>query len=344
MISGSFVEISITIVLAFFFLRNVWALVFGLLGGNFVRMALSYCVHPYRPRISFNFHHFVKIFSFGKWIFTSTVLFFLLKNGDNTFVGKMLGIASLGFYQIAYRLANMPTEQITNVLSPIIFPAYSKLQDNLPRLRQAYLNSLQLIAFIAIPMAAGIFILAPEFTKIFLGEKWMPVVQPMRVLCIAGAIRAIAATSGPIFLALGRPDINTRLAFAQLISIAILIYPLTSMWGIIGTALSISITGCLFIFAILISLIRLTKMRNSDISHLIKNILFPLIAIAPVMGIKTIFITPFMNNANLILITVIAIGIITYLINTYLLDKCMNYNILIKIKACSELLNFKKVF
>lgn len=40
----------------------------------------------------------------------------------------------------------------------------------------------------------GISILAPEFNKVFSGQKWMPMVPAMQMFCILWALRSIAAT------------------------------------------------------------------------------------------------------------------------------------------------------
>ena len=124
-------------------------------------------------------------------------------------MGKLLGVTALGFYQLAYRISNMPATEITHVISRVTFPAYSKLQDDIPKLREAYLKVLQITAFLSFPIAGLIFVLAPDFTKIFLGEKWMPMVPAMQVLVFAGLSRAIAATAGYIFYAVGKPKIDT---------------------------------------------------------------------------------------------------------------------------------------
>lgn len=220
-------------------LRSVWALVFGLLAGNFVRFIISYFIHPYKPHISFDLEKTRELFGFGKWILGSSILMFLITQGDDIFVGKLLGITALGFYQMAYKISNMPVTEITRVVSQVTFPAYSKLQDDLPKLREAYLKVLQIVAFLSIPMATLIFILAPDLTRIFLGEKWMPIVPAMQVLAIFGAIRSIGATLGPVYTAKGRPDYPTKLNFMRFILIVILIYPLTVRFGILGTALTV---------------------------------------------------------------------------------------------------------
>ncbi len=229
-------------------LRSVWALVFGLLAGNAVRCFVSYLIHPYRPHLSSDLGKAKELFGFGKWVLGSSILIFLLTQGDDIFVGKLLGTTALGFYQLAYRISNMPATEITHVISQVTFPAYSKLQDNIPKLREAYLKVLQVTAFLSFPIAGLIFVLAPDFTKIFLGEKWMPMVPAMRTLCVYGILRSLAATGGPLLLAKGKPHIQTIFSSLELIIMGILIYPFTKKWGINGTSLVMCIRiGLMFI-------------------------------------------------------------------------------------------------
>ena len=241
-LSGTLADFIVAIS-AVFLLRNVWALVFGMLAGNLVRLIVSYLVHPYRPHLALDLGKAKELFGYGKWILGSSALFFLLNQGDDLFVGKFLGATMLGFYQMAYLISNIPATEITHVISQVTFPTYSKLQDNIPRLREAYLKVLQVTAFLSFPVAGLIFVLAPDFTKIFLGEKWLPMVPAMQVLVFWGLIRSIGATIGPLFQAVGRPDLITKLQVVKLIVLATLIYPLTLKWGILGTALAVVLTA-----------------------------------------------------------------------------------------------------
>jgi len=272
-ISGTLADFITTISVALM-LRNVWALVFGFLAGNFVRFIISYLVHPYKPRIHLSLEKVKELFGFGKWIFGSSILLFLLTQGDDAFVGKFLGITMLGFYQLAYRISNMPATEITHVISQVTFPAYSKFQDNIPKLREAYLKVLQIIAFLSFPIAGLIFALAPDFTKIFLGEKWMPMVPAMQALCIFGLTRSVNATFGPIFQSIGKPKIMTKIAALQLIIMLILIYPFTTKWGILGTSIAVAIPN--FIVCIYLS-IKLMHTISFKLSSYLKRIFIPII-------------------------------------------------------------------
>src|SRR3990172_10700322 len=102
-------------------LMNAWALVFGLLAGEFSRCCLSYLLHPRRPRLNFDLGKLKELWGFGKWISGSNIFTFLVTQGDDIFVGKVLGATALGFYQMAYRISNLPATDVTHVISQITF-------------------------------------------------------------------------------------------------------------------------------------------------------------------------------------------------------------------------------
>lgn len=258
--SGTVADLSVAIPAALI-LRSVWALVFGLLAGAIVRLIMSYAIHPYRPKIQFEPGKARELFGFGKWVFGSAIVLFLLIQGDDILVGKILGVAALGFYQMAYRLSNLPATEITNVISQVTFPVYSKLQDNLPKLREAYFKTLQLTTFVAIPLATGILVLAPEFTKIFLGDKWIPIIIPLQILCIFGAIRSIGATMGSLYKSVGKPYITFYNNLVKLFVLAIIIYPLTKYYGLIGVSLAITIPTVIQLFIVTTIFSRMFKVR-----------------------------------------------------------------------------------
>lgn len=317
-LSATLVELTVAITLAFM-LRNVWALVWGWLAANFVRLFMSYILHPYWPHVRFDKGEFKELFGFGKWVLGSSILIFLITQGDDIFLGKMLGVTALGFYQMAYLISNVPATEITHVISQVTFPAYSKMQDNIPNMREAYLRVLQLTAFLAFPIAGLIFVLAPDFTKIFLGEKWMPMVTAMQVLCIFGITRSIGATMGPILYSAGRPKIQTKLSTIQLIVMAVIIYPLTIKWGILGSSLAVVIPNILT----LILIIKETKnIINFTYKHFFMSVVAPIIAVSIVFLVILLShsLFPSMNDI-LSFFMIVFLGSIIYLGIIYLWDK-----------------------
>ena len=236
--SGTLADSITTIIIAILF-HSVWALVIGLLVGNLVKLIVSYKINSYRPKFEFNFLKLEELWVFGKWVLGSSILIFLVTHGDDILVGKLLGVTALGFYQMAYLISNAPATEISHIISQVAFPAYSKLQDDIPRLRKAYLKVLRITTFFSFPIAGLIFVLAPDFTMIFLGEKWMPMVPAMQVLGFWGLIRSMGSITGYAIQAVGKPRLLTALQFLILILLIILIYPFAVWWGIFGVSLAV---------------------------------------------------------------------------------------------------------
>jgi PST family polysaccharide transporter/lipopolysaccharide exporter len=103
-------------------------------------------------------------------------------------------------------------------------------------LRRAFLGALHVVAFIAFPAAIGIALVAADFTVGLLGEKWIPMIPALQILAIGGLARALGGTTGPLFEAIGRPDIGAKFSMGQLAVLAALLYPAVVAYGITGAA------------------------------------------------------------------------------------------------------------
>lgn len=218
---------------------GVWSLVYGQILSAVLTAGLIWIISKWRPVFRFDKKVALEMFKYSKHILGASFMVFITLNIDQVIIGRILGIEALGFYALAYTIANLPSTQITQLVSRIMFPVYSKLQDDKNALRSAYLKVLSYVSMIAVPMAFGIFVIAPDFVKVVLGEKWMPAVPVLQVLTIAGLIRSIAAVGGFLFTGSGRADLDFKMNTLKLAVMAVTIYPLTISYGILGTATSI---------------------------------------------------------------------------------------------------------
>ena len=289
-------------------------------------MVMSYLIHPYRPRFRWERTKVGELYGFGRWILGSSIVNFLNTQGDDVFIGKVLGTTALGLYQMAYRISNLPATEITHVVSEVTFPAYSQLQDRLAQLREAYLQALQVTMFVSIPMGGGILLLAPDFTRVLLGEQWMAMVPAMRVLALWGLIRSIGATTGPVFNAVGRPDLVTKLVSIKLVMLAVLILPLTAMWGIVGTALAVLLCALVANPVADGLAIRTLQCRPWDFGKMIAFPIVGALAMAGVLVVSRHFVFDTIGIGALC--ALVAIGaFVYYVVMAHLLDSLFGYNI-----------------
>jgi len=315
-------------VTAAYYLRNVWALLLGLLAGKLTQVIVSYIIHPYKPKIILDIAKARGLFLFGKWILGSTVLVFLITQGDDFLVGKIMGAVMLGFYQMAYKISNTPATEITKLLAQVTLPAFSKLQDDLSTLRNAYLKVIKFTSFLIFPLTGIIFSLAPELVRIFLGAKWLPMVPPMQVLIFAGLIRALISTTGPLFYSLGKPRIDTRCQVIRFFVLAISIYPLVTKLGLLGASLAVTAS---LLFSGIFFAYHALKLTNISPLEFVKELAIPLINtsifVVFIFWLKSVI---FIGLGKLLLIGLGAGSI--YFLMAFLADKMYGYNIYFLIK------------
>lgn len=315
-ISGTIVDVVIAVSAAFI-LQNVWALVVGRIAGYATRGFFSYFVHSYRPSLGFRRDLAGELVNFGKWIFGSEILIFLILEGDDAFVGWFLGAAALGFYQMAYRLSNIPATEVTHTISKAALPTYSKI-DGIDKIRDAHYRVVQLTALLSIPASIGIVVVSPVFVPVVLGENWLPIIPIMQILAISGAIRSIEATIGPILKAIDKPDIITKVQVLRVFIILVLIYPLTNQFGLVGAAGAVTIS---LIVETPISNYLVIKQLNGSISEFINTISIPVLS-SVIMGVLVFLIRDAIFGAGIFdLLFLVFIGIVTYTGLTFTFDR-----------------------
>ncbi len=131
-LAGQITSITVTIVFAYFN-PTVWAMVAGGFASALVQMVWSHRLFPEQPnRFAWEQDAVKSIFSFGKWIFLSTALYFFVSQSDRLILGKLISLEMLGIYGIAFTLADIPRQIIGALSNKVIFPSFAKLAD-LPR-------------------------------------------------------------------------------------------------------------------------------------------------------------------------------------------------------------------
>jgi O-antigen/teichoic acid export membrane protein len=125
---------------------------------------------------------------------------------DQLLIGAILGPATLGFYNVAFRIIYLPIQKVNPILTQVAFPFFSKIQDDTPRLKRNYLKYINLILSINTPVLAGITAIAPSLVPLFLSEKWVPAVPIVQALAFYVFIRSIFNASGSLMMAKGKAN------------------------------------------------------------------------------------------------------------------------------------------
>ncbi len=214
-VSGKLVGFIVAVAIAYYY-RTYWALVISTLAVQLQSLALSYVFMPKRPR--FGLSKWRELMGFSVWLSLGQLVNTLNWRSDNLFIGYFLGTQQVGYYNFGSNLAALPTREATAPIAATLFPAFSRLNGDLPRLRSAYQRSQAILCAAALPVGFGFALLAEPLVLATVGEKWLPAVFVIQVLSGLMAAQTLTSSVEPLTMAMG----ETRLMFNRnLIGLAI---------------------------------------------------------------------------------------------------------------------------
>lgn len=200
-------------VTAAWFLRSYWALVIGTLAGRAFGTALSYGVHPMRPRISFEKIH--DILSVSLWVLVRSIGSYLDNNLHKIVVGGRSSASIIGAYSIADDIAAMPTSEILAPLNRVLFPAFVQVKHDVAELARLFLLAQGVQTLIAVPASVGLAVVAADAVNVLLGDRWLFAVPFVQVLALSNAIQAIYTSGGYVMITLGNMRYIALLTWVQ---------------------------------------------------------------------------------------------------------------------------------
>lgn len=247
---------------------GVWSLVIGQLVGTGIASALLWIVLPWRPRLSWDKVIAKELFQYGLSIMGNNALSIWEDSFDYLIIGRIYNSALLGIYTLAYRLPQMLVINILWVMTAVLFPAFSSLQDEKDALKRSFLSIVRYVELLVTPICIGMFVAADPIIRVVFGEQWVDSIPVMRVLSLYALVISIGFHVGDIYKAIGRPDILIK------ISIPIFIIRIITLW--IGAQYSILGVGIGHLVAAVIAVtIRLavaSHIINMKIMEIIKEL------------------------------------------------------------------------
>lgn len=229
-----------------FYFKSYWALVWGTVAGQIVALILSYTVLPFRPRLSLRGGR--DLIGFSVWLTFGQMINTINWKSDQLFIGAYLGRTALGHYTVGDNLAVIPTRELTSPITQTLFPAFSRIRGDAPRLREAYQKSQAFVTAVALPAGVGTALIAYPLVELTMGAKWLPSVFIIQALAAVFAFQTLGSLSQPLAMATG----NTRLLFRRDLQGFLIRFPtiVAGMYlgGLTGIIYARILTGSLAIF------------------------------------------------------------------------------------------------
>lgn len=266
---------------------GVWALVANWLVNSAVSTAILIAGTPWRPTLVFAWSDVRTVAGFSLNLTGFNVVNYFARNADAALIGRYLGNAALGYYQLAYTIMLLPVWGIAQqVVGRVLLPALSEVQDDHARFREIYLHTCAAIAFITFPMMAGVGLLAEPFVDVLLGSQYRPVASVLAILAPVGMIQSVATTTGQIYTAKGRTDLMLLWGLTAS-TLFVLSFVVGLPFGIEGVALSFAGMVLLLLYPVFAVPFRLVGLRVEDLFRALwPGLLCTLLMVLPVLLLR----------------------------------------------------------
>ncbi len=296
---------------------GVWSLVARMLAARTVGVFLLWAVSDWRPQFQFSFSHFKDLFSFGVHMMASGILVGINRRSDSLLIGYFLGSTALGFYNIAYRLMSIVFKLVSKSVTQVGMPAFARIQNDPDRLKSAFYETSQMVAFVAVPAFLGIMLLVPEIVGVLLGEKWVPSIPVLQVLVLIGIAHCLLEPMISVIVGTGRSGLRLKLqavdSVANVIGFLIAVH-----WGIVAVAMSYVTVGYLMVPLWYLALKSSVPVLGSEyLRAIVGPFVATLVMMLAISADRLMFVDVLGGTAFLVL--AVATGILIYASTIYLL-------------------------
>ena len=227
-------------------LALVWkgATLWALLATDIITLVVTifglYIWRPvWTPRLAWSTPVVRYLLSFGSRTFVADLLMRALDRVDDLWTGIYLGETSLGFYSRAYTFATYPRFILARPINSVAGGTYAELKGDRLRLSKAFFRTNAFLVRSGFFLGGLLALVAPEFIRIALSAKWLPMLTAFRLMLIYTLLDPIKITVADVLTASGAPDKVIRARVVQLIVLIAGLVGLGPWLGISGVALAV---------------------------------------------------------------------------------------------------------
>ena len=260
---------------------GVWSLVAKTILQYTLNSILLWYWNKWRPFLIFDKKSFKEMFSFGYKLLLSGLIDTLYNNVYYLIIGKFFSAVQLGLYSRADQFQRLPSQNITRIIQRVSYPVLVTIHNDIPKLKFAYQKLIRSTMLITFVLMLGMAAVAKPMILTLIGDKWLPSVEYLQLLCFVGVFFPLHAINLNMLQVQGRSDLFLKLEIIKKI-MAIPIIFLGIFFGI-----KIMIIGMFFnsLVAYYLNSYWSGKFLNYSIMEQIKDILPALLLAIMVNGV-----------------------------------------------------------
>ncbi|MGN0007217.1 MAG: lipopolysaccharide biosynthesis protein [Alistipes sp.] len=221
---------------------GVWALVGQRIGMMATRALLLWMFGRWKTKGRFSVKVLTSMAPFSLRLMSTDIIAAVYNNIAQMFIGKMYTASTLGYFNQAQKLKELPVASAVQSVQSVTYPALANIRHNEAKFAESYRKILMITAFVMFPVMVGMIAVSEDMFALLLGEKWMPTVPYFRVLSLCGIFYPLAMIAYNVLKAGSDGAIIVRLEIAKKMVMTLLLaltIPHSAMavaWGLAAMA------------------------------------------------------------------------------------------------------------
>jgi O-antigen/teichoic acid export membrane protein len=213
------------------------ALLYGIVANQSLRSAMSYVMHPFRPRLSLRSWRGLLGYSIWTWLLSLGML--LRNRSDTLLLGRLMNSTAVGLYTVGAEVALLPTSELVEPLCRASFAGFAAAHREGQSAAETFPRLLSIAASVILPAGIGLALVAAPLVRLAFGPGWEDAVPVLRVLALAGAVAVFGQISLHLLSAhalLGRLTAVVLAGAALRIALLLLLIPRAGVTGAAAAA------------------------------------------------------------------------------------------------------------
>ena len=252
---------------------------------------LKCVISPWRPSLRIDLRPLGGLFSFSVKLFFTYIFMQVNNNIFSVLLGKLYNATQVGYYSQGYKWMGMGNTFLSGMINSVAQPVLVEVREDKERQLNVFRKMIRFAAFVSFPAMLGLAFVAPEFITITIGEKWLPSVRILQILCILGAIYPIWLLYTQMLISHGKSDLYMYGNIIQGVAQIFLLWGMSSL-GILWMVVAYVATYFVFLLFWHYWVNRILGMR---MLYLLKDIMPYLAITLGVFCVVTFFIQSVMN-------------------------------------------------
>lgn len=288
---------------------GIWSLVAQYLVNTSVDTIVLWFTVKWRPDFVFSIKRVKVLFSYGWKLLLSGLLDTGYTQLRSLVIGKKYTSSDLAYYNRGQQYPQLIVTNINTSISSVLFPAISKYQDDLSKVKSMTRRAIKTSSYIMWPLMIGLGVIAEPLVSLMLTDKWLPCVSYLQIACFTYAFWPIHTANLEALKAIGRSDIFLKLEVLKK-GIGLLLLIATMNYGVMAIALSLIVSTIVSSF---INASPNKKLLGYSYVDQIKDMM-PAFLLSCVMGIVIYPLSFFINDLLMLIVIQIVLGAIFYIL------------------------------